>query len=148
MVEALEGKFYTRDKDGHVVDLNYKPPAPPPPSPRDVMLIQSGAPIVRMTEIIKLVCYHFNVALADLRSARRDRQLVLARQAACYLARKYTSLSFPYIGRSIGRRDHTTVIHGNKMVERDKGKFQPALSYCIADIHRARQPVEAADDTP
>jgi chromosomal replication initiator protein len=51
-------------------------------------------------------------------SARRDRGVARPRQVAMYLARELTPMSLPCIGRLFGKRDHTTVIHAIKTVER------------------------------
>jgi len=59
------------------------------------------------------------VGIADLRSKRRGRQVVYARQVAMYLTRELTPLSFPTIARSFGGRDHTTVMHAHKRVAGD-----------------------------
>lgn len=67
-------------------------------------------------QIIKSICAdHFGVSLLELISPRRDRRVTRARQAAMYLARKYTPYSLPMIARSFGR-DHTTVIHANEKI--------------------------------
>ena len=51
-------------------------------------------------------------------SARRSRYLVRPRQTAIYLAKLLTSKSLPEIGRAFSNRDHTTVIHSVKTIER------------------------------
>jgi chromosomal replication initiator protein len=51
-------------------------------------------------------------------SARRSRYLVRPRQTAIYLAKLLTSKSLPEIGRLFSNRDHTTVIHSVKTIER------------------------------
>jgi chromosomal replication initiator protein len=53
-----------------------------------------------------------------MKSSARSRKLTLPRQIAMYLARELTSLSLPDIGRYFGGRDHTTVIHACRKVER------------------------------
>ncbi len=65
------------------------------------------------------VAKFFNVKLADLRGPRRTKQLVTPRQIAMFLIRKHTSLSLPEIGKRFGGRDHTTVIHAVKKVDRE-----------------------------
>ena len=51
-------------------------------------------------------------------SPRRSRYLVRPRQTAIYLAKMLTSKSLPEIGRSFAYRDHTTVIHSVKTIEK------------------------------
>ncbi len=53
-------------------------------------------------------------------SSRRSRYLVRPRQAAIYLAKLLTSKSLPEIGRAFSNRDHTTVIHSVKTIEKLK----------------------------
>ncbi len=69
-------------------------------------------------EIVKTVGNKLNVKLVDLKSEHKNKNLVLARQIAMYLARKLTSASFPDIGEKIGGRDHSTVIYAvNKIAK-------------------------------
>ena len=51
-------------------------------------------------------------------SARRSRYLVRPRQTAIYLAKSLTTKSLPEIGRAFSNRDHTTVIHSVKTIDR------------------------------
>ena len=51
-------------------------------------------------------------------SSRRSRYLVRRRQAAIYLTKVLASKSLPEIGRSFSNRDHTTVIHSVKTIEK------------------------------
>ncbi len=72
-----------------------------------------------------IVCQFFKISKNEMLSARRSRYLVRPRQTAIYLAKLLTSKSLPEIGRSFSNRDHTTVIHSVKTIERlrheDKG---------------------------
>jgi chromosomal replication initiator protein len=56
---------------------------------------------------------------AELRSARRRRRVVYARQVAMYLAREMTALSLPAIAQHFGGRDHTTVLHAHRKIGRE-----------------------------
>ena len=53
-------------------------------------------------------------------SSRRSRYLVRPRQTAIYLTKILTSKSLPEIGREFSNRDHTTIIHSVKTIERLK----------------------------
>jgi hypothetical protein len=55
--------------------------------------------------------------VAELVSERRARRIARPRQVVMYLARKHTKLSLPRIGRGLGFRDHTTVMHGANKIE-------------------------------
>lgn len=66
--------------------------------------------------IIRLVCQVYDVSRGALLSDRRNRELVVPRQIAYYLAKQLTSRSLPEIGRRIGGRDHTTVLSGIRKI--------------------------------
>ena len=65
-----------------------------------------------------VVCQFFKISKNEMLSARRSRYLVRPRQTAIYLAKLLTSKSLPEIGRSFSNRDHTTVIHSVKTIEK------------------------------
>ena len=67
-----------------------------------------------------IVCKFFKISKNEMLSARRSRYLVRPRQTAIYLAKVLTSKSLPEIGRSFSNRDHTTVIHSVKTIEKLK----------------------------
>ena len=62
--------------------------------------------------ILKLVALQFNVRTTDLKSDKRVRKLSLPRQICMYLLRKHLLMSYPEIGRFMGGKDHTTILHG------------------------------------
>jgi len=71
---------------------------------------------VTVDDILKTVAGKLNVKISDIKSHKKNKNLVLARQVAMYLSRRMTSMSFPDIGEKIGGRDHSTVIYAcNKM---------------------------------
>lgn len=80
---------------------------------------------IKIEEIQVAVSRRYNVARADILSARRTANVVLPRQVAMYLAKVLTLRSLPEIGRRFGGRDHTTVLHAVRKIEalipRDKG---------------------------
>ncbi|MBA7509249.1 Chromosomal replication initiator protein DnaA [subsurface metagenome] len=61
--------------------------------------------------IIKEVSKYFSIPINDILSAKRNKFISHARQLAMYLSRELTSSSLPRIGKSIGDRDHSTVIY-------------------------------------
>jgi chromosomal replication initiator protein len=63
-------------------------------------------------KIIEVVAQFYNLETKVLLGRRRSKDIVTARQMAMYLAREETSASLPQIGRALGGRDHTTVLHG------------------------------------
>ena len=73
---------------------------------------------VTIDTIQTIVCQFFKISKNEMLSARRSRYLVRPRQTAIYLAKLLTSKSLPEIGRLFSNRDHTTVIHSVKTIER------------------------------
>ena len=65
-----------------------------------------------------IVCKYFKISKNEMLSSRRSRYLVRPRQTAIYLAKILTSKSLPEIGRTFSNRDHTTVIHSVKTIDR------------------------------
>jgi chromosomal replication initiator protein len=61
--------------------------------------------------ILTLVAVHFGVKASDLKAEKRIRKLSLPRQICMYLLRKHLLMSLPEIGKFLGGRDHTTVLH-------------------------------------
>ena len=67
-----------------------------------------------------LVCKYFKISKNEMLSSRRSRYLVRPRQIAIYLTKILTSKSLPEIGREFSNRDHTTIIHSVKTIEKLK----------------------------
>ena len=73
---------------------------------------------VDIDTIQTIVCKFYKISKNEMLSPRRSRYLVRPRQTAIYLSKMLTSKSLPEIGRSFSNRDHTTVIHSVKTIER------------------------------
>ncbi len=69
-----------------------------------------------------IVCKFFKISKNEMLSSRRSRYLVRPRQVGIYLTKILTSKSLPEIGREFSNRDHTTIIHSVKTIERLKEK--------------------------
>ena len=67
-----------------------------------------------------LVCRFFKISKNEMLSSRRSRYLVRPRQTAIYLTKILTPKSLPEIGREFSNRDHTTIIHSVKTIEKLK----------------------------
>ena len=65
-----------------------------------------------------IVCKFFKISKNEMLSPRRSRYLVRPRQTAIYLSKMLTSKSLPEIGRAFSNRDHTTVIHSVKTIDK------------------------------
>ena len=75
---------------------------------------------VTIDQIQTLVCKFFKISKNEMLSSRRSRYLVRPRQTAIYLTKILTSKSLPEIGREFSNRDHTTIIHSVKTIEKLK----------------------------
>ena len=74
--------------------------------------------VISIDKIQNVTSNFFSISLNDMLSPRRSRPLARPRQMAMYLAKKLTSRSLPEIGRKFANRDHTTVIHAVKTIEK------------------------------
>lgn len=73
---------------------------------------------ITVAEIQQRVCEHFGVPLGAMTSARRCREEARPRQVAMALCKEFTPRSLPEIGRLFGNRDHTTVLHAIRQIEK------------------------------
>ena len=81
---------------------------------RDLLRAQQQA--ISIPNIQKAVADYYQLRLADLLSKRRTRSLARPRQLAMALSKELTEHSLPEIGDAFGGRDHTTVLHGCRVV--------------------------------
>lgn len=72
---------------------------------------------VRIVDVIRAVCAFYSIPVSELLADRRSGPMVRARHIAMYICRKTSLKSFPEIGRRLGNRDHSTVIHGVAKIE-------------------------------
>ena len=74
-------------------------------------ILADSADMAMLRLIAGRVCRFHGVTLADLCGPRRNGRLMLARQCVCYWARRRTGLSFSGIGRFLGNRHHSAILH-------------------------------------
>ena len=74
---------------------------------------------IDIAQIQKAIIKYFNLKPTDLKSKNRSKKIVVPRQLAMYLCRKYTEESLPQIGKFFGGRDHSTVIHATRKIKHD-----------------------------
>ncbi len=73
---------------------------------------------ITIAAIQRIVADAFGMRLSEMTSARRSRDVARPRQIAMYLARHLTPSSLPQIGKRFGNRDHTTVMHAIRQIDR------------------------------
>ncbi len=93
---------------------------------------------VTIENIQKTICDYFNIKVGDLKAKRRTKDIALPRQVAMYLCRKYTSTSFPAIGYKFGGRDHSTVIHASRTIEK-RIKEDPHMQATVEKLEKNLQ---------
>ena len=69
--------------------------------------------------IIEVVAEHFGFTTEDLISTKRNREVVYPRQIAMYLCRTMTPTPLQAIGTALGKKDHTTIMHGIQIIEKE-----------------------------
>ena len=81
-------------------------------------ILRANNKLVTIEDIQKKVSEHFSVKMSEMFSARRSKSVVIPRQIAMYLSKELTNLSYPEIGRNFGGKDHTTIIHAAKKIDK------------------------------
>jgi chromosomal replication initiator protein len=98
-------------------------------------LIEEDEKPVTTDQIQKIVCEHYALKLADMKSKKRTKEVALPRQIAMYLSKLLTSLSLSDIGKNFGGKDHATVIYACKQIE-DKRAKDEAFNRMIENLIR------------
>lgn len=94
---------------------------------------------ITVDAIQKKVAEHFDIRLADMTSRRRPQNVAFPRQVAMYLSRTLTNRSLADIGESFGGRDHGTVLHACRLIEKRAAKdprLRQAVSYLEQTLER------------
>lgn len=108
------------------VVVEIKPPPPPAPAPApepDPIFLQPALTEaekrrrVKIADVIKVVSKHFNMPDHEIMSDRRTKEIILARHTVYWLCKECTPMSYPRIGHWLGRRDHTTILHGVRVMQ-------------------------------
>lgn len=98
--------------------------------------------LITVESIQKTVADYYRIKVSDLYSKSRQQKIARPRQISMALARELTQYSLPHIGETFGGRDHTTVLHACKTVEKLRNQ-DPEINH---DYHVLRQTIKGADD--
>jgi len=106
---------------------------------RDILkdMLRESVKKINVDTIQKKVANYYQLNISDFKAKRRNKNIVMARQIAMYLARELTDLSLPEIGQSFGGKDHTTVLHSYKKIKNNTDsdpKFKELINRIIFDI--------------
>ncbi|MEL5848071.1 MAG: chromosomal replication initiator protein DnaA [Candidatus Igneacidithiobacillus chanchocoensis] len=83
---------------------------------RDLIDVQKR--MVSLENIQKVVAEYYHIRASEMQSKRRSRNIARPRQMAMALTKELTSHSLPEIGEAFGGRDHTTVLHACRQIEK------------------------------
>ena len=89
--------------------------------------------------VIQVVADHFNLNTLDILSQKRQKDIVYPRQIVMYLCRNITGTPLQEIGKALGGRDHTTIIHGIDKISEDLEK-NPTLQNTIDILKKKLSP--------
>ena len=98
-------------------------------------IIQGAYPLQAILDTVSKVTH---VSKTEIIGPRQLKYIVTARFAFYYLARAHTMKSFPQIGKSCGGRDHSTVIHGCQVVEKNMRIYEPIIAAARSALDRRK----------
>lgn len=116
-IRALIAQFSRIDRP---VEFVTDRPALEPRDPQalfdSLTLPAAAAKRITVDMVKRHVAERFGVSQSDLESKSRKREVVRPRQVVMYMARQLTDQSFPQIARRLGPRDHSTILHGDRLI--------------------------------
>ena len=89
--------------------------------------------------IIEVVAEHFNIQASDILSKKRNSEVVVPRQIVMYLCREMTETPLTSVAKLLGKKDHTTIIHGHKKVAADM-ETNPSMKATVDTIIKKINP--------
>lgn len=105
---------------------------------RKILSHHENTTTISVDEILRLVAEYYKIRITDLKSSSRAKPIVVPRQIAMFLIKKFLDKSLVEIGRTFGGRDHTTVINSLEKVESLQAKdlqFKSDIDELINQIH-------------
>ena len=100
---------------------------------KDIIVEKTKEITVEMIQ--KHVADHFRIKVSELKSDKRIKTLVVPRQIAIYICRELTKASYPEIGEKFGGKDHSTIIHSVKKIEKQMAG-DPDFKATVEDIKK------------
>jgi chromosomal replication initiator protein len=100
---------------------------------KDIIVEKTREITVEMIQ--KHVADHFRIKVSELKSDKRIKTLVVPRQIAIYICRELTKASYPEIGEKFGGKDHSTIIHSVKKIEKQMAG-DPDFRGTVEDIKK------------
>ena len=75
--------------------------------------------VVTPERIMSVVCDHYGVKAAAVISQKKDSEIVIPRQVIMYLCKNYTDITYDAIAKMLGKKDHSTIMHGANKIKND-----------------------------
>ena len=75
--------------------------------------------VVTPERIMSVVCDHYGVKQAAVVSQKKDSEIVVPRQVIMYLCKNYTDITYDAIAKMLGKKDHSTIMHGANKIRND-----------------------------
>lgn len=91
--------------------------------------------VISIDYIQEVVAKYFGIDIKDLKSSKKSNDIVFPRQIAMYLCRTVANASFPKIGDEFGKRDHTTVMHAYKKIDKEM-KSNPNTKLIVDNVKK------------
>jgi chromosomal replication initiator protein len=98
-------------------------------------LVNEAKRVITLDAVQDAVATRFHIKVTEMKSKRRTKVLVFPRQIAMYLCREITQQSYPEIARHFGGKDHTTIMHACKQIEKAK-VGDPSLHGTLEELRR------------
>ena len=98
-------------------------------------LVNDAKRVITVEAVQEVVAAKFHIKVMEMKSKRRTKVLVYPRQVAMYLCRDITQQSYPEIARHFGGKDHTTIMHACKQIEKAK-QNDPNLDGMLEELKR------------
>ena len=95
--------------------------------------------IITPEYIVNTVAEHFDITPEDIAGSKRNSKIVYPRQIAMYLCRELTNIPLKSIGKCLGNRDHTTIMHGCEKIEQEL-QTTPSTQKTIDILKKKLQP--------
>ena len=98
-------------------------------------LVKDAKRVITLDAVQDVVAAKFHIKVSEMKSRRRTKALVYPRQVAMYLCREITQQSYPEIARHFGGKDHTTIMHACRQIEKAK-EADPGLQSTLEALRR------------
>jgi chromosomal replication initiator protein len=98
-------------------------------------LVNDAKRVITLDAVQETVAAKFHIKVSEMKSRRRTKALVYPRQVAMYLSREITQQSYPEIARHFGGKDHTTIMHACRQIEKAR-ESDPGLQRTLEELKR------------